>query len=423
MATKMVIIGAGFSGIAAGYANKKKHPLIIESKDEFGGLCGSFVINGCRFEYGPHFSFTNNSVVREVFDKTPYIIHNPYPYNYYKGIWIRHPVQNNCYPLDTIQKIRIIKSFIERKCDVKSPNDYDEWLRMQYGDYFTDEFSAKYTRKYWCKEPSDLSTNWIEKRMYLPTLDEVLQGAMEENTPNTYYAKEMRYPLRGGYREFIRPALDGLDIRYSRNVIKINSVDKTLILSNNETVHFDELISSIPLPEIVHLIDNVPSNVISASNRLLASSLCLVSIGFNKQVKIPSIWFYIYDEDIPFARVHSPSMKSSQNVPEGMSSLQFELYYTHEVPLLYLEADLKQIVINTLMKMHIADETDIVFIDIRTIKYANVIFYRGMEKDRKMVSDYLKEQNIQSIGRFGEWDYLWSDQSFLSGFKTRSNDD
>jgi len=25
--------------------------------------------------------------------------------------------------------------------------------------------------------------------------------------------------------------------------------------------------------------------------------------------------------------------------------------------------------------------------------------------------------NIKSCGRFGEWDYLWSDQSFMSGKK------
>jgi hypothetical protein len=29
----------------------------------------------------------------------------------------------------------------------------------------------------------------------------------------------------------------------------------------------------------------------------------------------------------------------------------------------------------------------------------------------------LKLNNIKYIGRFGEWDYLWSDQSLLSGKK------
>ena len=34
-----------------------------------------------------------------------------------------------------------------------------------------------------------------------------------------------------------------------------------------------------------------------------------------------------------------------------------------------------------------------------------------------LIQDYLKSVGIISIGRFGEWDYFWSDQSLLSGIK------
>lgn len=36
---------------------------------------------------------------------------------------------------------------------------------------------------------------------------------------------------------------------------------------------------------------------------------------------------YIYDEDIKSARINSPSIKSPNNVPEGCSSMQFEIYH------------------------------------------------------------------------------------------------
>jgi hypothetical protein len=39
-----------------------------------------------------------------------------------------------------------------------------------------------------------------------------------------------------------------------------------------------------------------------------------------------------------------------------------------------------------------------------------------MESNRQIVIDYLNSMNIKSIGRFGEWDYLWSNQSFMSGY-------
>lgn len=65
--------------------------------------------------------------------------------------------------------------------------------------------------------------------------------------------------------------------------------------------------------------------------------------------------------------------------------------------------------------MHICQKQDILFMDYRLLPYGNVIFYNGMEQDRALVKEYMLFKDIQLIGRFGEWDYLWSDQSYLSG--------
>ena len=48
-------------------------------------------------------------------------------------------------------------------------------------------------------------------------------------------------------------------------------------------------------------------------------------------------------------------------------------------------------------------------------QYANVIFTEPIYRCRDLVKSYLKSNEIIPIGRFGEWDYLWSDQSLLSG--------
>ena len=51
------------------------------------------------------------------------------------------------------------------------------------------------------------------------------------------------------------------------------------------------------------------------------------------------------------------------------------------------------------------------------LPFGNVVFDHGMEERRKIVLDFLEKENIHSCGRFGEWEYFWSDQSFLSGKK------
>lgn len=409
-----VILGAGIAGIGAAY-KLGNSAVIYEKRKRYGGLLDNFSVNGFRFDHAVHLSFANEKIVRSVFDKTPFHVHKPSAMNYSDGYWSKHPIQNNTYNLPVEEKTRIIKSFINRP-EKSNISNYQEWLNFNYGKYFSKKYPARYTRKYWLCEPEDLTTEWVNKRMYQPSIDEVIEGALTDQTPNTFYAKEMRYPKKGGYRAFFEHIADKMDIRLSHKVSEIDLDEKLIRFQNGYVTSYKTLISSIPLPEIVKLIKKVPLNIQNYASKLIASSIALVSVGFRNKIRFPSLWFYIYDEDIPFARAYSPSMKSSDNVPLGKSSLQFEIYYTDKKPLKLTDNQLKIKVIESFKKMEIAQESDIEIIDVRHVKYGNVIFYHGMENDRKNVRDYLTNNGVISIGRFGEWDYLWSNQSFMSGY-------
>ena len=138
----------------------------------------------------------------------------------------------------------------------------------------------------------------------------------------------------------------------------------------------------------------------------------MVSLGFKG--KADKIWFYVYDEDIPFARVYSPSIKSPDNVRDGYSAYQAEIFFENNAEIPPAEELLKKTV-DSFIKMKILKEEDIVVKDIRFEKYANVIFDKDVYKNREVVINYLKSIGIIPIGRFGKWDYLWSDQALLDG--------
>lgn len=412
----IVILGAGIAGIGAGYKLGKSVTL-YEKRDRYGGLCDNFTVGGFRFDYAVHFSFATEEEVRSVFDQTPYIAHKPEAMNYCDDYWVKHPVQNNSYNLPIKERIEIIKSFVNRNNNSEVLN-YKEWLNYQYGEYFSGRYPSRYTRKYWCCEAEDLTTEWVNNRMYQPSIDEVLYGAMTDQTPNTYYTKEMRYPEKGGYRAFFEQIANQMDIRLSHEAIGIDCDERLVKFSNGTVSKYNTLISSLPLPVMSRIITNVPQNVKEAASRLYATSIALVSVGFKSNIKFPSLWFYVYDEDIPFARAYSPSMKSCDNAPSGKSSLQFEIYYTDKNPIGSTDKLLLSKVIESIDRMKIARENDIEVVDIRHVKYGNVVFYHGMEEDKKVVLDFLEDKDIKSIGRFGEWDYLWSHQSFMSGYNS-----
>lgn len=414
MQDKTVILGAGIAGIGAGYKLGEK-AVLYEKRDRYGGLCDNFTIGGFRFDYAVHLSFAKEEVVRSVFDYNSYIVHNPEAMNFCDGYWVKHPIQNNSFNLPIEERVEITKGFINRKENTITLN-YKEWLEFQYGEYFSDKYPCRYTRKYWCCEAKDLTTEWINNRMYQPSIDEVLYGAMTDDTPNTYYAQEMRYPQKGGYRAFLEHIANQMDIRLSHRAIEIDCDEKLVKFENGIIASYDNLISSLPLPEIVKSIKKVPPHVKQASEKLYATSIALVSIGFKTKVKFPALWFYVYDEDIPFARAYSPSMKSSDNAPNGKSSLQCEIYYTDKNKIDLNDKQLVNKIVESLSTIGITEADNIEITDIRHVKYGNVVFYHGMEDDRSVVFEYFKSKDIKSIGRFGEWDYLWSNQSFMSGY-------
>ena len=234
---------------------------------------------------------------------------------------------------------------------------------------------------------------------------------------NVYYTKRMNYPKTGGYKNFVAELAAQIDIRCGHEVTAIDTAEKFLTFANGETCRYEKLISTMPLPRLVELITH-DKEILAAADKLQSTQMALVSVGYNKAFDFPTNWFYVYDEDIPFARVHSPSRKSPDNAPQGCSSLQFEIYYSRELPLKFTDDELIEKTLDAMEKIGVATRADVAALDCRHVEFANVIFYSGMEQAREIVRREVARHGIISCGRFGEWDYLWSDQSFMSGYNS-----
>lgn len=417
----ILIIGAGIAGLGASYALRGKgySPIILEKDDTYGGLAGNFTVaGGFRFDRFVHFSFTNNEKVNDIFNKSTegnIIRHTPNPFNVYKGKWIKHPAQNNLYPLSKEEKDKIIEDFKSRpnNVDVTAIHDYEQWLKIQYGNTFAEHFPMAYTPKYWMCEASELETKWVGNRLYQPSIDEVVEGANSAETPVTYYAKEMRYPTKGGFKQYLSELAKDADIRYNSEVVEIDVKNHTLKTANGKEYQYSRLVSSMPLPLLISRLKNeVPEDVRKAARLLKCTSGYQISIALKGKNIPPYLWWYIYDKDILPARVYSPSLKSPDNVPEGCSSLQLEVYCEKDV---YSRDELIEKSVKPLIKLGAIREEDIIEIDVRFEPWANIVFDHNIYEVRKTVIDYIRSVGIEPIGRFGLWDYLWTDQALLSG--------
>ena len=106
--------------------------------------------------------------------------------------------------------------------------------------------------------------------------------------------------------------------------------DDSSSFSNGVVTHYDALVSSVPLPDLIRMIQGAPQDVVDASRRLACSTCVLVNIGVNREDLSEAHMTYFYDEDICFTRLGFPHMLSARNAPPGTGSIQAEVYFSEK---------------------------------------------------------------------------------------------
>ena len=165
------------------------------------------------------------------------------------------------------------------------------------------------------------------------------------------------------------------------------------------------------------MIVGAPRDVLEAAARLACSEAVIVSLGIDRADLVDAHWSYFYDRDIFFTRLSTPHLQSRNNVPPGCGSLQAECYYSKKYrPLDRRPEDCIEPVIADLKRCGVLRETDrILFRHAMHIPYANVIFDLESTPAAATVHGYLDDIGIGYCGRYGDWAYIWTDQSFVSG--------
>src|SRR5438874_959786 len=116
-------------------------------------------------------------------------------------------------------------------------------------------------------------------------------------------------------------------------------------------------------------------------------------------------------------RLGFPHMLSAKNAPEGAGSIQVEVYFSAKYkPFTGSPEDWIEPVIRDLRRCGLVREEDrILSRKAMLLRYANVIFDLDRTAALKTVHGYLDEIGIAYCGRYGDWGYMWTDESFKSG--------
>jgi protoporphyrinogen oxidase len=275
----------------------------------------------------------------------------------------------------------------------------------------------QYTRKYHTTAAENMSTDWLGPRIYRPSLEEVLRGAISASAPHVHYITHFRYPSAGGFINYLNKFVPLGNIKLNHQVVSIDPRKQELRFSNGLVTQYDGLVSSVPLPDLLPMIQGAPADVVEASQRLACSTCVLVNVGIDRADLSDAHMTYFYDEDICFTRLGFPHMLSALNAPPGTGSIQAEVYFSKKYrPFAGTAEDWIEPVIKDLRRCGLVRENDkVVSKKAMLLPYANVIFDLERAAALKTVHGYLDDIGISYCGRYGDWGYMWTDESFKSG--------
>ena len=387
-----------------------------------GGHTASFRYDtGFLFDIGPHISYTKDPRIQELFADS---VNQQYETlqvslnNYWRGYRPKHPVQQHLHGLPDDVLIKVICDFVEEQ---KSPervvNNYADWLLSSFGKTFAELFPMQYTRKYHTTTADNMTTDWLGPRIYRPSLEEVLRGMLSPAAPTIHYITHFRYPSQGGFVSYLNKFVPKGNVKLNHEVVAINPRTRQVRFSNGHEANYDSLITSLPLPELIRMIEGAPGEVLTAVQRLACSTCLLVNIGVNRADLSHAHVTYCYDEDICFSRISFPHMLAASNAPKGTGSIQAEVYFSKKYkPFTGSPDDWIEPVIRDLRRCgYLRDDDEILCRRAMLLPYANIIFDLERAAALKIVHGYLNELGIHYCGRYGDWGYLWTDESFKSG--------
>ncbi len=410
-----IILGAGLSSI--GFYNGVKRGVVYESKDKAGGHIKSVKIGNYFFDQGAHICHSKNSYWNKLINSDSETINKikGNVMNYKDGDIFGYPVQNNLFELDKKTRIKSLKSLIEKK-DLKNITNYKDWLIFQYGSYLTDKFYTPFTHKYWRTSPDKLSIDWLKGRLIPVDLNKIIDGAFEKPVNSQAVFNDFKYPKYGGFNAFFNQLIKEIPVKLNMKATNIDLINKKIQFNDDIKMDFDKIVSSIPLNELINIIEDVPNKVLTAANNLLYLNLIQINIVLKKtDKKFNNIhWFYVYDENIDISRITIISNVSGYKKNNEVV-IQAEIFRRSDE--IYDRDELYQKGISDILKIFNTQIDDIVNDRMTFVKYSYVVSDLNKSKNLDIINNFLKKTPISSIGLYGRWNYIWSDIAYMNGYK------
>ena len=417
---RIVIIGAGPTGLGAGYRlNELGYDdwVLLEASDRVGGLATSFVDDdGFTWDIGGHVLFSHypyyDAMVERLMGDEYSTLHRE-AWVWMEDRFIPYPFQNNIKDLEPETVLECLMGAIRAAAQAggAAPANFREWIHATMGDGIARHFMEPYNFKVWATPPELMNFGWIGERVSVVDVESLLRNVLFEKPekqwgPNSTF----KYPLRGGtgflyerLRAFVEHKLE-----LNTPVVQVDARAKVVHTADGRRWPYDVLLSTAPLNQLVgRYLDGVPDAVRAAAGRLEWSGSHIVGIGVDRPADSDKNWIYFPEADVPFYRVTYLSNYSSYITPRpdqlALLTETSRSRYKPEDPSTIVDR-----VVDGLIEATLLEEADRERIVARW-HYAPEQTYPvptlARDPSLGVVQPWLRSRDIWSRGRFGAWLY------------------
>jgi UDP-galactopyranose mutase len=420
--TGTLILGGGLAGLSAAYHSDGDY-LILERDERVGGLCRTNWYDGFGFDLSIHILFTKRpDVAALICDDLldgDFHEHARSSWVYSHGVYTGYPFQGSLYGLPVEVVTDCLLGLVEARRDppARPPRNFAEWARATFGEGIARQFFLPYNERVWATAPEEMSFGWIEGRVPVPDLAEVIQGALQESVVRHGPNARFWYPREGGIETLSKALAGRLDparVKVSTEVAAIDPARRRVATSSGDVYEFRDLISSLPLPALVRLVRGAPPEVREAAERLRSNTVFTVLLGIARPEVSDRHWVYFHEDEFLFHRISYPMNFSKSLVPDGCSSIMAEISHSSHRDV--SGRDLIAETIDGLCRAGVLRADDEILVsEIVRISPAYVIYTLDHEEAVATILSWLADQEIHTVGRFGEWQYFNMDDAIASG--------
>lgn len=426
-----LIIGAGLTGLSCAYHLGQDY-LLVEREHEPGGIVrtrvrpGGFLCDGTG-----HWLHLRDAGMKELVNKLlpgRLAEHERKAVIHLCGVFTPYPFQANTYGLPREVVMECLLGLLQARhpqdfgltTPVTPPKNFRECVERLFGAGICKHFMVPYNEKLMGVKLEEISASYADRFIPKPSLEDVVKGALGFSRESLGYNAKFVYPREGGISALPRALAAALPKppRYETVIKRVHLGKKSATLSTGEQIQFHRLVNTMPLKNFVGIIEDAPAEIRAAAARLRATTVHYYDIGVRGKGDSASNyhWIYFPEPEFVFYRAGSYSAVHASAAPQGCRSYYVELSGGDAIELLQQPDQLKARVIADLKRARVlADDDEILFMELCDIPHAYVIFDEHYEPCRKQILDYLAANNAASGGRWGGWNYGGMEDALLEG--------